>query len=179
LASTYGFSSTFALLRLSGRLLSGLVAAVSLWSRFHGAWSTIAGDIDFRNSNITVAGVQTSVDAGSIVVGHLQVPGQNNKTASSCPSQLERYPTGRSAGRQHKAELGKAHVGGIKVCNGMKVAIIDKARANEQLSEVIEYRGGRWWARKMGELGAGSGGRRLMKRLQGRLSLEKPQWEWW
>ena len=25
------------------------------------------------------------------------------------------------------------------------------------------------------ELGAGSGGRRLMKRLQGRLSLEKPQ----
>jgi hypothetical protein len=59
----------------------------------------------------------------------------------------------------------------------MKVAIIDKARANEQLSEVIEYRGGRWWARKMGELGAGSGGRRLMKRLQGRLSLEKPQWE--
>ena len=74
---TYGFSSTFALLRLSSRLLSGLVTAISLWCRLHGAWGAIAGNIDLRISSNVV--VETGAATSSIVVGHLQVPGETTK----------------------------------------------------------------------------------------------------
>jgi hypothetical protein len=40
--------------------------------------------------------------------------------------------------------------------------------ANDSTNRMMGEKNGR-------ELGAGSGGRRLMKRLQGRLSLEKPR----
>jgi hypothetical protein len=76
-SKTYGFSSTFALLRLSGRLLSGLVAAVGLWGRLHGTRGPIAGNIDLRISSNMV--VKTGAAASSIIVGHLQVPGETTK----------------------------------------------------------------------------------------------------
>jgi hypothetical protein len=70
---------------LSGRFLGGLYATIGLWSRFHGAGGPIPSDIDLRDSSNMIAGFKASVAAGSIVVGHLQVPGESESKSKQLP----------------------------------------------------------------------------------------------
>lgn len=95
---TYGLPSAFTLLRLSRGLLRCLHITIVLRRRPHGAGRAIAGDINLANSRDIVASIEADGAAGSIVVGHLQVPGKTTRRQSNCPSKLERglaYPDRR------------------------------------------------------------------------------------
>lgn len=114
--STYGLPPAFAFLRLSRGLLRRLHATIVLWRRLHRARGAIAGDIDLANGSDVVASIQAGDAAGSIVVGHLQVPGKTTRGRKQLPKRVRAW-AGLSAAsvgstRLRAGECG--HVGGYQ-----------------------------------------------------------------